>query len=137
MSFVKVNVGETITGTGTLHVTDCPACGCVYAIPDGIYREAQRLKTRATIYCPNGHTWHYTGTTHEQQLAELRDEAARERQRREQADAEALAQRRAAMRARKDRDRLKRRAEAGVCPHCHRTFQQLARHVKSKHPDAG
>jgi hypothetical protein len=24
----------------------------------------------------------------------------------------------------------------GVCPHCHRTFLQLARHMRSKHPAA-
>ena len=30
-------------------------------------------------------------------------------------------------------NRLLRRVQAGVCPHCHRTFQQLARHMLSKH----
>ena len=35
----------------------------------------------------------------------------------------------------KKRRRQERRASNGVCVHCHRTFQQLARHMKSKHPD--
>lgn len=31
--------------------------------------------------------------------------------------------------------RLKNRAKAGVCPCCNRTFQNLARHMASQHPD--
>ena len=29
--------------------------------------------------------------------------------------------------------KLLKRIEAGVCPHCHRTFQNVARHVGNKH----
>lgn len=31
--------------------------------------------------------------------------------------------------------RLQKRIKNGVCPCCHRTVSQLARHMKSKHPD--
>jgi hypothetical protein len=31
--------------------------------------------------------------------------------------------------------RLRKRAKHGVCPCCKRTFQQLARHMKQKHPE--
>lgn len=31
--------------------------------------------------------------------------------------------------------RIKRRVSAGVCPCCNRTFQCLARHMATKHPD--
>lgn len=30
--------------------------------------------------------------------------------------------------------RLRKRASAGVCPCCNRTFSQLARHMQTKHP---
>ena len=33
----------------------------------------------------------------------------------------------------KKRQQLMERVENGVCPHCHRTFQQLARHMRDKH----
>ena len=33
----------------------------------------------------------------------------------------------------KKRQRLERRVKAGVCPHCQRTFQNVARHMKSQH----
>ena len=130
---MSVQVGSEITGVGTLHVVECPSCGCIYAIPDGIYQRALRRKVNDSIYCPNGHTWHFTGKTHAEELQELRDRVARERAARDQAKASERAQRAAATRARKERDRLKKRAEAGVCPHCNRTFQQLARHMKTKH----
>lgn len=31
--------------------------------------------------------------------------------------------------------RLKKRVAAGVCPCCHRTVSQMARHMATKHPD--
>lgn len=31
--------------------------------------------------------------------------------------------------------RLKKRVSAGVCPCCHRTVKQMAKHIKTKHPD--
>ena len=31
--------------------------------------------------------------------------------------------------------KLKKRISSGVCPCCDRTFKQLARHMKDKHPD--
>jgi hypothetical protein len=132
---MSVQVGNTIDGVGTLHVTDCPTCGVVYAIPDGLYRRGQRYKENVAIYCPNGHTWHYLGKTHAEELDELRDQVARQRSLRDQAEASERAQRAAATRARNERDRLKVRAAAGVCPCCNRTFKQLARHMETKHPD--
>lgn len=128
-------VGQTISGVGTLHVTDCPVCGCIFAIPDGVRRRGLAGKASVTIWCPNGHQWHYTGKTHDAEVRELRETIAWERAQRDQAEAAERAQRAAATRARNERDRLKVRARAGVCPCCQRTFQQLARHMKTKHPD--
>lgn len=34
----------------------------------------------------------------------------------------------------KKASKLQKRLRNGVCPHCHRAFQQLARHMKSQHP---
>jgi hypothetical protein len=31
--------------------------------------------------------------------------------------------------------RIQKRTAAGVCPCCNRTFQQLARHMKTRHPE--
>lgn len=37
--------------------------------------------------------------------------------------------------AAREAERLRRRTAAGVCPCCNRSFVQLARHMKTKHPD--
>ena len=116
----------------TLTITDCPTCGVVYAVPDGLIIQAKRHRKTRDLYCPNGHNWHYLGETPEQKAKRLEEELARERAEHDQAMAHQRAQ---TTRARNERDRLKKRAAAGVCPCCNRTFQQLARHMKSKHPD--
>jgi hypothetical protein len=127
--------GDTIVGQDTLVIEQCPTCGVIYAIPDALKTRGLRYKGSVTIYCPNGHTWHYMGKTHAQELEELRDRIARERALRDQAEASAQGYQAAATRARNERDRLKVRTGGGVCPHCNRTFKQLAKHMVSKHPE--
>jgi DNA repair exonuclease SbcCD ATPase subunit len=77
---------------------------------------------------------------HARQLADItlkreRDRAARVQAQLDQANAAEKAQRAAKTRFRNERDKLRTRAAAGVCPCCGRTFKQLARHMQSKHPD--
>lgn len=127
--------GSTIGGATALVVEECPTCGVVYAIPQALKEKGLRHKRNASLYCPNGHCWHYLGKTHAQELEELRDRVAFERSQRDQVEAQLVAQRGATTRARNERDRLKQRAAAGVCPCCHRTFKQLAAHMRTKHPD--
>lgn len=132
---MTVTIGDEITGVGTLHVTDCPTCGCMYAIPDGIYRNGKKWKAKRTIYCPNGHEWHYLGKTHDEEVRELRDQVARANARRDQAEAAERMARAREGKWKKESSRLKQRAAAGVCPCCHRHFTNVERHVKTKHPD--
>lgn len=131
---MSVYVGGTVDAAETLHVVNCPTCGVVYAIPDGLYRYAKKWKRQASIYCPASHAWHFTGRTHEEELRDARDEAARDRAARDQAEADARLARAREAKERKARQRLKARASGGVCPCCNRTFQQLARHMTTKHP---
>lgn len=35
-------------------------CGVTYLVPDHINQQARRLGDKRTVYCPNGHMWHYT-----------------------------------------------------------------------------
>jgi chromosome segregation ATPase len=110
----------------------CGQCGVTFAMPEEMRDDKER--NGGEWYCVNGHGRIYKKTVREK-LREAQEALARERARRDQAEASATAQRAAATRARNERDRLKKRAAAGVCPCCNRTFQQLARHMKSKHPD--
>lgn len=114
-----------LTYTETLTVTSC-WCGIHVAVPDNLLRYCKNHKGKA-IFCPLGHEFVFTDTN-EEKLAEER--------RRHQATRDLLRQEERSHQATRGHlTRQRKRASAGVCPCCNRTFQQLARHMKSKHPE--
>jgi len=125
-------MGETLR----LHVVnefvieECYLCGVAFAMTAHFESQARRLHT--VFHCPNGHRQSYEGKTEEERL---REQLARKEQEltlaRRQRDGEQNRSR--ALRGHLTRH--KRRSAAGLCPCCRRTFAQLARHMKSKHPD--
>jgi hypothetical protein len=116
----------TLAYTGRLHVTTC-WCGLPHAIPESLYAQAENHGR--SIYCPLGHQW-IVKDTFEQKL--------RREQQRHEATRDLLAQEeRSHAATRGHLTRTKKRVGAGVCPCCHRTFRQLARHMEAKHPDYG
>jgi hypothetical protein len=126
-----VSEGEKFAADSTLVVVQCFSCGVTYAIPESFDRSARKYHGDRPngwkIVCPFGHTWFYVGETKEEKL-----------KRQIQATKDLLAQEERAHQATvADAKRQKKRASAGVCPCCNRTFQQLARHMASKHPDYG
>lgn len=119
-------------------------CGARQAMTreaDSIYRQSH-----ATFYCVHGHQGHYpAGKTREQQLEESLANEVRARQRAEQKVAEKADEATAAWAtATRERNRangykghatrITKRAKAGVCPCCNRTFVNMARHMATKHP---
>lgn len=125
----------TITYVGKLVTTSC-WCGIHLAIPDDLYSIAKRNKDK-TVWCPLGHKFVYSNTT-EEQLAKAKLETTRARQR-EQAVRDLLEQEEHSHRATKGHVTRKKkelaRVKAGICPCCNRSFQNLARHMESKHAD--
>lgn len=114
--------------------TTCCNCGVEFASPILF----QRHRDGEMFYCPNGHGQHYIKTTEQR----LREELEAERRKRENAESDAQWHKSqakgAAIQAGKARaalQRIEKRINAGVCPECHRTFKQLASHMKCKHPD--
>lgn len=132
--------GARFANATSLVVVTC-TCGMPFAIPEQLERSAleHRGPKGWQITCPLGHSWHYTGENTEERLTRelklARDSVARERARHDQTKASLTGTKAAATRARNERDRIKARVVAGVCPCCTRTFKQLARHMKAKHPD--
>lgn len=134
----------TIQRTEKLITETCCSCGILFAMPVSFHNE--RYADKRVFYCPNGHHQSYTGKSETEKLKAALDEERRARQRAEQNIAywsdEAKEQRE---RADKERNRangykghatrMTKRAKAGVCPCCNRTFQQLARHMASQHPE--
>ncbi len=115
---------------GELVTTRC-WCSIEHSVPKSLYDLAMRDKKHA-IYCPLGHQWVCAGESEA-------DKERRLRQRFEQDNArlaEALsAERRLRESVETALKKQKARASAGVCPCCNRTVSQMARHMKSKHPD--
>lgn len=140
----RAEQGFTYAGETDLTVMGCPDCGITYAIPEVLRNAAHEAGHRKIVWhCPNGHELGYNGKSQEEQRAEkaereakiAKDRAARLAAERDQARASERAQRGQATKARNERDRVKRRVAHGVCPCCNRTFKDLQRHMKSKHPE--
>jgi hypothetical protein len=119
--------------TNQLVTVTCCECAVPFGIP--AYVEVTRRQDQNLFYCPMGHSQYFPkGKSQTQllkeQVADLAAARDREAQHRQAAEADNL-------RLRKSHARLARRAKAGVCPCCRRTFVSMARHMKAKHPEYG
>lgn len=108
----------------TLIVTHCH-CGIALAIPSNLHRVM--LDEGKSAHCPLGHTFVYGNPYKEQLDAEKRRHSATRDLLR--------AEERSHVATRGHLTRARARAAAGVCPCCHRHFENVERHVKSKHPN--
>lgn len=118
----------------------CINCGIPYIIPETMWNEQK--KDGGFHKCPNGHSqgWDKGNTDMDrlrrerdrlkQQAAQKDDEIIYEREQKEREKRKAAA-------ARGQVTKMKNRAGNGVCPCCSRSFQNLHRHMKSKHPEYG
>lgn len=101
-------------------------CGISFAMTRAFYNRVRN--SHELWYCPQGHSQHYTGKSDEQKLrdAEAREVALQDQLSAAIRDADAT-------RAALLRDRA--RFAAGVCPCCNRSFENVRRHMVTKHPD--
>lgn len=115
----------------TVQMTDmtCGGCGIQFAVPEAW--RAEKKETGKGWYCPNGCSRVYK----ESDVAAAKAELEAERDRHQRTLARLNAAETAEQKAKRELKRVNKRVSAGVCPCCNRTFQQLARHMKTKHPD--
>lgn len=134
--------GLTMEFTDRLVVVTC-WCGINHAVPENLRSHQQRChddgREVPSIYCPLGHSHAPAGKS---RSAKLREELEAEKNRRARAQAQADRERARADETERRRvaqkaatTRLGKRAKAGVCPCCNRTFKQLARHMAGQHPE--
>lgn len=123
---------STITYRGTLVVTSC-WCGIHLAVPEDLYIEANR-REQQSIYCPLGHTFVF-GDTIEKENRRLKQELEVELRNKKFWKDEAHKEERKAAAARGQVTKIKNRVKNGVCPFCNRHFENLERHMHSKHAD--
>ena len=113
--------------------SDCITCGIRYTVPKSMWDK--QCEEGGFHKCPNGHEQGWgKGKTQNDVLRRERD---RLRQRVAEKDDAIVSLERSNSAQRGQVTKLKNRAKAGVCSCCNRTFANLARHMKSKHPAFG
>lgn len=109
----------------------CYRCKIEFAVPD--YWYSTRIQDHNSFWCPNGHQQHFfEGESDETKLRRERDVL---KQKLAEKDDTIAFERKGAEAARRKLKRVERRANAGVCQCCNRTFANVARHMASKHPE--
>ena len=125
---------DTILLRGERHVVQqCGTCAVWHTIPEIVHSCYKR--EGGFWHCPNGHQRGWAKGTEaieqenirlerdrlKQDTARLADEVAAEKKRADEAEHKYL--------------KARQRAAAGVCPCCNRTFVNVQRHMKTKHPN--
>lgn len=104
------------------NVIECYKCGVMFGMTAEM--DSNRHKDKKSFYCPNGHGQVYCQST---------EEKLRKRLEREQGRVQELEQQKHRVQA--QYKRIRKRIKNGVCPCCNRSFQNLANHMKSQHPE--
>lgn len=120
--------------TQEFHWESCCDCHIRFAFPKSLYQQAQEQRPKKALYCPAGHQFHYVGESDVDRERRLRQRAEQENAR---LAGEAAPAERERVRVQKELTRHQKRAANGACPCCKRSFANMARHMKSKHPDFG
>lgn len=129
---------SAVTAVLPLESICCASCAMEFAAPARFI--ADRRSDHKNFYCPAGHSNWYPGKSEKEQLQQQleaeRQRANRAESARKWAEQQAKNARVSAGMHKAAKKRLEHRVNCGVCPHCQRTFKQLAAHIKSKHPKA-
>lgn len=122
-------MARTYTETVTLQETECCVCGVTFAFPQKLHKEL--MITGKAFYCPNGHSQVYT----ELETDRLRKLLDAERERRRQVELQLTSAQDQLQATKRELQHHKKRVGNGVCPCCNRSFVQLQRHMKTRHPE--
>ena len=109
---------------------ECCTCGITFGLLDSW--DDRLRESHQTFYCPNGHSQSYRGENEAEKLRKELEEAQRHLEWQRNVAKNARIQQ---TRAQNKLKRITKRLNAGVCPHCNRTFKQLAAHMHNKHHD--
>lgn len=118
------------------HWQRCVGCGIWFGVDE--YFDNERRKDKRTFFCPNGHPMSFgegEADRVRKQLAEKQRELDQERQRVAMERQMRIDTENTLLKERKEHKRQSKRIHAGVCPCCNRTFQNVARHMATKHPE--
>lgn len=125
--------GETMNIDTDFKLLQCGSCGVIHYIPKTMYDTCYR--EGGFWHCPNGHSRGWANGAEKTEIANLRRERDRLQQRIAEKDDDLLHKDREIAAQKGVMTKLKKRASAGTCPCCQRTFQNMAVHMKKQHPD--
>lgn len=116
--------------TITMVTEICCNCGIAFGMPSDLQEQLQN-KPEQSFYCPNGHGQHYRWSKE----ARARQEAERKLQQKENELANLTASKIQLENELQKVQKKMKRVHNGVCPCCNRSFVNLQRHMKTKHPE--
>lgn len=122
--------------TAQLEAHTCPACSMMFAAPHRFV--AERRVDGQSFFCPAGHPMGFHETEVDRlkkQLEEQKRATAWAEQGRDSWQRTAKSAERSLSATKGVVTRTKNRISKGVCPCCKRSFQDLRRHMGTKHPD--
>ena len=128
-------MSETIYKTEAFSLVHCSECGASFCLADDFIK--RRRSDRKTFFCPNGHSQWYPGETDSTKAQRLAGELDMERTRRRETEKQLDYARRTQKATSTRLKKVNQRVAHGVCPCCTRSFQNLARHMETKHPAFG
>lgn len=114
----------------SLEPVTCYSCGAIFGMDSDFHQN--RKNDHKIFYCPNGHGQHFTGESQAEKYKRLL-ETERTRVQWERDQREATERSLAAQKGQVTK--LKKRVGKGVCPCCNRHFENVERHMASKHPE--
>lgn len=137
-TWTDVKTGARLQFSRVLVTETCAQCGMVFGIPQEF--ETLRRADKKDFYCPSGHSLVYRGETKEQVLQReveaLKEENKAAWDQALDAANKTRAEKRAHASTKGALTKVRKRASAGVCLHCNRTFQNVARHMTTQHAEA-
>lgn len=127
---------------------ECATCHISFGLTDETLRRIR--ESHEDFHCPKGHVNVFLGQSEAERVRKqmqatidaasrkiewLRAEAETAKETAEAAKLAAKLSKKQATVAKSRLTKMKTRVEAGVCPHCNRTFPKLAAHMLTKHSE--
>lgn len=128
----KVKSGETVEITETIEFVLVECCKCATPFFMTKRLNAAFRANKETFCCPFGHQQGYYGKNTEDKLRDRIEQL----EKKSLEEKEVLQNRWLDEMSRANKlDKQLKRIHKGVCPCCNRSFQNLKRHMETKHPD--
>lgn len=125
-SGINYTVGTTIEFSQLV----CGGCGIPYYVPSEWMKV--KVNEKASFNCPNGCDRVFTGKSEAEKVKDKYEQLLREKNQLQKVLENKIMD--TIVEKRKVEDQLKR-VHKGVCPCCNRTFSDLQKHMKTKHPE--